>query len=301
MSPPSLVGCFSYLASVHTLHIQQYPRINYGVEVLRSDRFLAGDGPLVAAFLTALGHPTSLTSNQVADDPAGREVLTRLNRWGITPTPSSVAVESTRVNIVICDTDGNRTWYSGLRGIAAELASLDLGPLVSAPVIYLDCYEALGEAPRLVLGAALDAGAEIVLNLGGSSPPQWLTTTIGERRIAVVQTNADNEDLSSARRGLDILTRLGIAELVIVTAGRQGALAQAGTGPMVTAPAVSVDVQQVQGAGAAFSAALIHSRDNGESLPEQLRFACAAGSLWCSHRPDDPLPTAAEITSLMRQ
>jgi sugar/nucleoside kinase (ribokinase family) len=46
----------------------------------------------------------------------------------------------------------------------------------------------------------------------------------------------------------------------ILTAGGQGALARTRSGQTITAAALTVDVQQVQGAGAAFSAALIHAR-----------------------------------------
>lgn len=62
---------FSYLAATHTLHVAEYPRINYGTEVEKTDRFLAGDGPLVAGMLTAFGHDATLHSNPVADDQDG--------------------------------------------------------------------------------------------------------------------------------------------------------------------------------------------------------------------------------------
>ncbi|MCA2224884.1 hypothetical protein [Nonomuraea aurantiaca] len=48
MSSPA-VHCFSYLAATHTLHVDNYPKINYGVEVHATDRFMAGDGPLISS------------------------------------------------------------------------------------------------------------------------------------------------------------------------------------------------------------------------------------------------------------
>jgi hypothetical protein len=92
MAPPPAVSCFSYLASVRTLYVEHYPEINYGVEVLRADQFLAGDGPLVAGFLRALGHPATLASNQVGADDAGDDVLTWLRRWDVSLMPSATAV-----------------------------------------------------------------------------------------------------------------------------------------------------------------------------------------------------------------
>lgn len=139
-----------------------------------------------------------------------------------------------------------------------------------------------------------------MLNLGGSPPPDWLATTIGSRRVSVIQTNGDEHDPAAARHTLDTLAALDIAGITVVTAGRQGALARTRSGQTITAAAVTVDVQQVQGAGAAFLAALIHARSQGQSLPDCLRFACAAGSLWCSRTPDALLPSADDITALMQ-
>jgi sugar/nucleoside kinase (ribokinase family) len=225
------------LASVHTLHVETYPKINYGVDVEHSDRFLAGDGPLVAAFLRALGRPATLYSNPVADDPTGREILTRLHGWDVTLAPSPGQVPSTRTNTVVVDQAGNRTWFSGLRGILTELDGLDLAELVRAPVVYLDCYEVLRDAPRPVLEAALEAGCDVVVNLGGSPPPNWLQAATGGRLVGVVQTNADEHDPADSARTLDALCDLGVAEVAVVTAGRQGAIAHRKDGQAVTAPA----------------------------------------------------------------
>jgi sugar/nucleoside kinase (ribokinase family) len=299
MTTFSPVSCFSYLASVHTLNVERYPEINYGVEVLDSDQFLAGDGPLVAGFLRALGHQATLGSNQVGDDTSGRDILTRLRRWDVTLAPSTMSVTRTRTNVVVCDRDGNRTWFSGLRGIVPELADIDVRALASAPTVYIDCYEVLETAPRALLTAALDAGAEIVLNLGGSPPPRWLAAAAGGRRVSVAQTNGDENDPAKAQRTLNTLTELCIADIAVVTTGRQGAIARPGDGQVIATPAVPVDVRQVQGAGSAFSAALIHARSRGQELPGCLRYACAAGSLWCSRTPDGPLPSAADITAAM--
>jgi hypothetical protein len=41
-----------------------------------------------------------------------------------------------------------------------------------------------------VLASAMDAGARVVLNLGGAPPPAWLEETLGGRRVAIAQTNA---------------------------------------------------------------------------------------------------------------
>jgi sugar/nucleoside kinase (ribokinase family) len=124
---------------------------------------------------------------------------------------------------------------------------------------------------------------------------------IGQRRVRVVQTNADENDGAEAQRTLDALSALGIADATVVTVGRRGALARTRTGTTLAVPAVTVDVRQVHGAGSVFSAALIYARRRYETLPACLRFACAAGSLWCSRPSDAPLPIARDIVALLNR
>lgn len=291
------IGCFSYLAGVHTLHVEKYPTINYGVEVINTDQFIAGDGPLVAGLLAALGHDVTLASNQVADDALGAQLNTRLRRWRVQHTTGQLVLDRTPVNIVACDAAGNRTWFSGLRNITAALDGAALGPTA---ITYVDCYEVLGDAPRNAVRAALDQGSELALNLGGSPPPPWLGSTLAGHKAAVLQTNADENDESAAYRQLAILQALQVADLTVVTAGRRGAVAASLATGVVVAPAIAVRVRQVQGAGAAFSAALIHSRARGDDLASSLAYACASGSLWCTRSLDEPLPRDDEISALMR-
>ncbi|TDD68409.1 carbohydrate kinase family protein [Actinomadura darangshiensis] len=205
------------------------PRLNYGVDVEYTEGFVAGDGPLVAASLQGLGHPASLHSNPVADDDVGRSVHARLTDWNITLHPSATPMERTRTNIVVVDHSGNRTWFSGLRGITDELRAIDLPRLTVAPVVYLDCYEVLQEAPRAVMAAALEAGCQVIVNLGGSPPPAWLAETLRGRRIRALQTNAE-ENTASAHATLEALCALDVAELTVVTVGRYGAIGHAHAG-----------------------------------------------------------------------
>lgn len=291
------IGCFSYLAGVHTLHVEKYPTINYGVDVINTDQFIAGDGPLVAGLLAALGHDVTLASNRVADDSQGKQLNERLRRWRVHHTTGRLSLDHTPVNIVACDAAGNRTWFSGLRNIAAALDGAALSP---TGITYVDCYEVLGDAPRPVVAAALDQGSELFLNLGGSPPPPWLGSALAGRKAAVLQTNADENDEAAAHQQLAALHALQVADLTVVTVGRRGAVAAGLATGVVVAAATTVAVRQVQGAGAAFSAALIHSRTRGDDLVRSLGYACASGSLWCTRSLDEPLPSNDEISALMR-
>jgi sugar/nucleoside kinase (ribokinase family) len=293
---PTTAHCFSYLAATHTLHVDEYPKLNYGVEVQATDRFMAGDGPLVAGMLTALGHPAALFSNPVADDPDGHAITARLQDWGVRHHPAPGTAAHTRVNTVIADQTGNRTWFSGLKGITAELDGIDPHAFAAAPTAYLDCYEVLGDTPCSLLDAALRARRRIIVNLGGSPAPPWLPAAVQPHgRVGVLQTNADEQHPAEAEQTLRELTKLDVADLVVVTIGRNGALGRTHTGDVFAVPALAVAVHQVQGAGSAFSTALIHALSNEATAEQAAAFACRAGSLWCSRTPHGPLPTPADL------
>jgi sugar/nucleoside kinase (ribokinase family) len=287
--------CFSYLAAVHTLRVPHMPQLNYGVDVIGTEEFLAGDGPIVAGALAALGHSVGLVANAVGDDTLGWELASRLRAWSVLaaePAPGSL----TRTNVVACDDQGNRTWFSGLRGVADELARVDLDMIANAEVVYIDCYEVLADAPLRAVRAALDARAEVYLNLGGGPPPSWLTSTDIGSRATVVQTNAAEHDAGAAGRLLDDLAALDVADLAVVTLGRHGAIARTPADASITsAAAIPVAVRQVQGAGSVFSGALIDALTAGANLQHSLNAACTAASLWCARTVADSFPTNAEI------
>lgn len=290
---PDTVACVSYLARVHTLNVAHHPDLNHGTTILSEDTYLAGDGPLVAGLLARFGHHTVLAANHPADDDAGRDLLARLDQWGVTLLPGPAPRAATRSNIVACDQDGNRTWYGDLQGVDAELAALDIAAVTSCDVVYIDGYDVLGATPAAVLDAATAAGRYVVLNLGGCPPPDWLTQL--RRPVDVLQTNGSDTDPSTVVATLEHLVDLKVADLVVVTAGRHGARAVDARGTQWVVPATQVTAVQPQGAGAAFCAALIHTRGSGMDLGRRLLFACAAGTLWCTRPTDTPLPTAAEI------
>jgi sugar/nucleoside kinase (ribokinase family) len=294
------ISVFSYLAATHTLHVAEYPRINYGVEVEGTDRFLAGDGPLVAAILAAFGHETTLFSNPVGSDPDGASIRKRLEGWGVRHRPTRAGVKQTRVNTVVADRAGNRTWFSGLAGIVNELSGIDLRQFTGTPAAYLDCYQVLGDTPQPVLEAALSTGQDVVVNLGGGPVPSWLPGTVAGRQLGVLQTNADEHDPADSARLIRELSGPDVAGLVVVTAGRAGATALTATGEVLTAAAVPVQVAQVQGAGAVFSATLMHARLADTNPARALTLACVGGSLWCSRRPHGKLPTFDEVSALAR-
>jgi sugar/nucleoside kinase (ribokinase family) len=293
------VGCFSYLANVETHFVDRFPRLNYGTEILRSERVMAGDGPLVAAMAAAFGYRAVLAANPLGDDEPGRRIEDRLKGWGVRLTPGPARPASTPTNIVVCDAEGNRTWFSGLRDVPSALELVDVTEVASASLVYVDCYEVLGSAPRRVVESALDHGAAVLLNLGGSPVPGWLVDAVAGRRVRFLQTNEDEATWGNAAARVEELAALGVADAVVVTGGRFGAVAVGADCRQLSAAAFEVKVRQVQGAGSVFSAALLHSIEAGWPLGEALRFACGAGSLWCSRSAHDPLPSLAQVQKFL--
>lgn len=135
--------CVSYLASVKTFFIDRYPPADYGAEVSRIERFVAADGPIVAATANALGLNARLLSNSVAEDEAGAGVKEILHNWGVN-VPSQNRVRSvTPTSTVVCDAAGTRTWFPHLIDVVSELENLTLESLTASRMAYIDCYAVL--------------------------------------------------------------------------------------------------------------------------------------------------------------
>jgi sugar/nucleoside kinase (ribokinase family) len=285
---PGGIACFSYLSAVTTLHTARYPAADYGAEVHQAERFIAADGPIVAAAAVMLGHRATLLSNSVAADETGDQLKRQLEAWGVTSVFSASARRAiTPFSTVIAAADGSRTWFPYLPGVVSELVAADLSALLSVEFAYVDCYEILDGAARRPVAAALANGIPVLANLGGSPLPDWLRTLDTRSRLAVLQTSVADHEAHEAGTLAGRLSSLRIADLVVVTRGRHGAVAADGHG-CVEATALPVKATRTQGAGSVFSAMLASRLLSGATAASALRFACAAGSLWCATEGDPP-------------
>jgi sugar/nucleoside kinase (ribokinase family) len=282
------IACFSYLSAVTTLYTVRYPAADYGAEVHQAKRFIAADGPIVAAAAVILGHQATLVSNSVADDETGDQVKRQLEAWGVASVfPASPQRTITPFSTVIAAADGSRTWFPYLPGVIRELAVADLSALLSAELAYVDCYEILDAAAKRPVAAALSSGTPVLANLGGSPLPDWLRTLDPGSRLAVLQTSVGDHEANDACALADWLSSLRIANMVVVTRGRHGAIAVDSHGH-VEAAALPVKAIRTQGAGSVFSAMVASRLLSGATAASALRFACAAGSLWCATEGNPP-------------
>jgi sugar/nucleoside kinase (ribokinase family) len=287
--------CVSYLASVKTLFIERYPPADYGAEVTRIERSVAADGPIVAATANALGLNARLLSNSVAEDEAGAGVREILHNWGVN-VPSQNRVRSvTPTSTVICDATGTRTWFPHLIDVVSELKSLNLESLTTSRMAYIDCYAVLCRPAKRAVKVALDASVPVIANLGGSRLPGWLVKAATRQKVLMLQTSVPEAESANMVKIASELVSFDVAKIVVVTGGRYGAVAVEAGGTPFHQVAHQVEVRQVQGAGAVFSAAFASALLHQRCLRQAVLFACAAASIWCAQRPGDPPPSIESV------
>lgn len=122
------VVCVSYLADTTILMVDAYPVPDHGAVVRHTETSLAGDGPLMAMTASRLGLRTAVIANDVGLDPAGRRLLTQLDRHGIDHTIRLRDGARTPTLTVITDNAGTRTWFAHLEPALALLDTVDLTP-----------------------------------------------------------------------------------------------------------------------------------------------------------------------------
>lgn len=268
---PVDVMCLSYLAAVDVLEVERYPRPNHGALIRRTHASLAGDGPLVAVTATALGLTAGVIANPVGDCPTGRAVLAVLATHNVTPAPPTHASAVTPRLTVVTDDDGTRTWFADLADALSDLTTVDLTPLTTARLVYLDCYRVTADAAIRAL-RTLDPQQPLHLNLGGDQPDPRLPDLTRHRPI-VVQTSLDEAVADQAPALATELHQRLRPHTAVVTTGAHGAVAHTGTRLHRHTPVLG-PVGPTHGAGAVFSAAHIHARLAGADTSTALTAAC---------------------------
>ncbi|WP_210207461.1 ribokinase [Microvirga aerophila] len=170
----------------------------------------------------------------------------------------------------------------------------------------------IGDEPILeAFSLARAAGARTVLN---PSPYRPVDPRILERTSILVLNRveadciADSLGLGDAEPGLsrpfgrlaDALLGRGL-EMVVVTLGREGAVAYKQNAIPLRQPAFPVDAVDTLGAGDAFTAGLVTGLMEGLSLSDSLERAAACGAILCERiGVFDALPTVTELGLFIR-
>ena len=151
---------------------------------------------------------------------------------------------------------------------------------------------------RAYAQAAHDAGVAVVLN---AAPAQVLEhelltlvdiLVVNEGELATVAQHSGNI--------VECLDKLNVPT-VVVTLGSHGCLARH-QGTLHWQNAFSVNPVDTTGAGDTFCGGLCAALSQGQSLPDALRYASAAGALACTKLgAQSSVPDATEVTAQMQQ
>lgn len=215
-------------------------------------------------------------------------VLTREGPSGV----ALITVDRRSENSIVVTPGANATW---------QPEQLGLEDFSGASVVLLQLEIPLATVRRAAL-LGRQAGAQVVLN---AAPAQALTRSDlegidvlvvnqGEASVLAGRTvNVQNAPEVAAE-----LTQCGAAA-VVLTLGAQGAV-WAGADGTRHHPAFAVQAVDSTAAGDAFVGALAAALAQGLSLPEAVRWGCAAGALAATQAGAQPsLPDREQLTRLL--
>ncbi len=266
--------------------------------MLTIEHSVAADAAMTIALLAALGVPAVLLANDVRDDTNGAEVCRWLQCHGVATTAKITADTKTPQIVVVADSDGSRTWFPYLPGLAAALGVLDLSPIEGASFAYIDCYQLI-EAPAVrAIQAAGATGVPLLVNLGGSPLAPAVAAVLRGCPRLVVQTNVDDDAHRDAPQLAAELRIVTGAQWAIVTAGASGVVA-VNQAQCLVVPAFQAAVRHTHCAGAAFSGGLLYGLLHGWPMSESLTLGCASGSLRCERAHHEPMPMLDELRAVI--
>ena len=195
-----LVACFSYLAAASLWQVERFPAPGHGAEVLATAPSIAADGPMVAAVLAALSQPSLLLANNIGDDASGVQVREWLTRLRVATTANVEPGLATPQIVVVGDNHDTRTMFPYLPGIARSLERIDLAPLASAALAYIDCYRLMTVPAARAIAAARAAGTLLLANLGGDPPSPEITGALAGYPVSSSRPASPNPHRTSPMR-----------------------------------------------------------------------------------------------------
>ena len=272
------VVCFGLVNPGQVFAVEAYPAANTGAYVSAKWPFIGADSVMVARTLARWGSAeVHVIGNALGDDAAGQGVIATLTSEGIHPHLPLRAGLRTPEEVDVVDAAGHRTFFVEQSPIWDTAAEADLAPLAGADLVYIDWYAYAGAAR--VMAAAQAGGVPVFLNT--DADPRQYELLAGATWAQVSRDNRRFVRLEALRMAF-ALAELG-PQAIFLTLGKHGALV-ATAERAIEKPAQKVAVVDPQGAGAAFSAGVIHALVRGWSLDRALSFAIRAGSLKVAQR-----------------
>jgi sugar/nucleoside kinase (ribokinase family) len=277
---PMDIVCFGPVSRLLVAQVEEYPQADSGADVSSLLRQVAADAPIISLILSRLGCKVGLIGNDLGDDGDGRDLLDLFGQNDIVTTISLRSEVETPITFTVVDRDGNRTWFSSLRGAAENLSTARLDLAAAARLFYVDAYAVCQQASIRAIDFAIQMGIPVLVNLGDDAPGDELIQCL-RQGVSIVQSSAEGHSIEQAKELAQTHLQAYRASLSVVTMGKTGVSYAARMGTFHL-PAHTVRVVNTAGAGSAFSAGLIFGRLQSWSSEEAVIFANALAALYCS-------------------
>ena len=263
-----------------------------------------GKGCNQAVAAAKLGADTRMVG-AVGDDAWAAIPMQAMQAAGVDTADVRLADKPTGLAAVMVADDGQNSIIVASGANRAVLAS-QMNDIRTGDVLVCQMEVPFEETADALLKAKA-AGAVTVLNLApfGELPPRawgavdyWLVNELEGKSLAeqiglmaVIEPAALAEHLSDRLKAT-----------VIMTLGGDGAVAVEANGTVWRVPVLPVEVVDTTGAGDAFTGGLAAALAKGESLPDALRLASAAGALACTgFGAQTSLPTADDAANVVNR
>lgn len=275
---PAKVVCFGMITPARVLVVERLPEWNSGAVWTEGAEFVSDDAAIVAGLLASWGVKTELLGSALGDDGAGRGAVSMLRRMGVEGEFVLRPDVESPFEVNISDADAGRTYYWNRRPeLLATLDDADLSVLRDAGLLYVDWYD----SPHIVraMEEARRLGVPVFLNLEhGHQDADALERLVPYATICQAVTDASQigGDAEGVAR---LLVERGVSTALVTLAS--GGVLGMNEGGAFRVEAPSMDVVDVCGAGATFSAGYITGLLDGRDFESSLRFAVAAASLKC--------------------
>jgi ribokinase len=261
------------------VRVAQHPTDNGHAEYRNAQLQIGADAAIVAATLAQWRITTTILGNALGRDALGRDFARVLRSYGLRGQVRLSRDLVTPLEFIAADARDVRVWYTPeCTDVWKTIETADFRVVAASLFLYTDWYAEEGAAAASRAAAA--HAVPLLLNLGRSAWRRERFPAFAEH-ASILQVSCDEGAAAGSAEDMlaDLCARTK-APTIVVTHGRHGCVASVQR-RVYRVPAPKVDVVDTNGAGAAFSAALIYAQLQAWEPLEQLRFACAAGALKC--------------------
>ena len=228
---------------------------------------LGGGAANAGCALLAAGH-TVLTASVIADDADGRRARGLADAAGLDTSLVCCRPGASARTLVLVDPTGERT-----------IIGLDGSPIRALPTLVRPSDHSPLRPDGVLVRTAYDGAEDWARVSGGPVILHWPAPNyVGEADVVV--TSAEDQPDSLAQAPFEAAAaRLGSRlNWVVVTHGKDGAVAHGRDGVRIAAKADAVVVRDATGAGDVFAAGLLDALASGAKMGEALRHGCSWGA-----------------------